>query len=169
MREWPPPSSTPSASISSWQPTSQQHGALPAAVGAAAVQCRHVRFSHDAVADSTPQIFYFNYFVISFIHQDSVLLQMEGKGEKKQLVMRIVLVSMSMNKVGKVRAHRAARGLAWSQQYSFIYLFLYSFIYLFLYLFIYFSIYLFIYFKKLTPPNGPHFPSVSTRPYSLKY
>lgn len=112
MREWPPPSSTPSASISSWQPTSQQHGALPAAVGAAAVQCRHVRFSHDAVADSTPQIFYFNYFVISFIHQDSVLLQMEGKGEKKQLVMRIVLVSMSMNKLGKVRAHRAARGLA---------------------------------------------------------
>lgn len=37
---------------------------------------------------------------------------MEGKGEKKKLVTYIVLVSMSMNKVGKVRAHRAARGLA---------------------------------------------------------
>lgn len=54
---------------------SLQHGALPAAVGAAAVQHRHVRFSHNAVADPGPQIFYFNNLVFSFVHQDSVLLQ----------------------------------------------------------------------------------------------
>lgn len=56
---------------------SVQHGALPAAVGTAAVQHRHVCFSHDAVADSRPQVFYFNNLVFSFIHQDSVLLLVE--------------------------------------------------------------------------------------------
>lgn len=53
---------------------SLQHGAVLAAVGTAAVQHWHVCFSHDAVADSGPQIFYLNNLVFSFIHQDLVLL-----------------------------------------------------------------------------------------------
>lgn len=75
---WLPESSPVSAGdlpVAEVPALSEQHDALPAAVGTAAVQHWHVRFSHDAVADSGSQIFNFNNLVFSFVHQDPVLLQ----------------------------------------------------------------------------------------------
>lgn len=99
-RSWFPEPSPVSASVSpvSEVPSlSLQHGALPAAVGAAVVQHWHVHFSHDAVADSRPQVLYFNNLLFPFIHQDPVLLHTEWR--KKEPVKHISLACVSVSKV----------------------------------------------------------------------
>lgn len=98
-RFWLPESSPVSTSdlpVSEVPSLSLQHGTLPAAVGTAVVQHWHVHFSHDAVADSRPQVLYFNNLFLPFVHQDPVLLHTEWR--KKELVKYISLACVSVSK-----------------------------------------------------------------------